>query len=199
MIRQKYAALLGCGCLVLSLAGSSLAATVWTGPTITFSKPSGGLPTDSANQDHLTSHVWLTRGTSAGMFNIAPGQETSFSATSPKDTMWATSLVTGNSAQAITATNCANLMFDTWQNAFGGSGSLNSNITTHDAVVHLLTDDIYLNLRFTSFASGQNNGAFTYVRSTPVPEPAAICLLLTGIPAAVALLRRRRTSCLTAR
>jgi hypothetical protein len=157
------------------------AATVWTGPTVTFSKASGGQPTVPANQDHLTSLVWLTRGTSAGMFNIAPGQETSFAATSPKDTLWATSI--NNPLQTVTATNFAALSFDTWQNAYGGSGSLNTNITTHDAVVHLLTDDIYLNLRFTNFASGSGNGAFTYQRSTAAPEPSGFFLLLTGLVA----------------
>src|SRR4029078_9829883 len=37
------------------------------------------------------------------------------------------------------------------------------NITTHNAVVHLLTDDIYFDLTFTNFNSG---GDFKYDRST---------------------------------
>jgi hypothetical protein len=162
-------------------SSASSAAVVWTGPPVIFSKAPSTDPTIATNQDRLTLHVWLTRGTSAGMFNIAPGQETSFSATSPKDTLWATSVQAANAGQTITASNYAALTFDTWQNAFGGSGSLGGNITTHDAVVHLLTDDIYLNLRFTSFTGGSNNGAFTYQRSTPVPEPATAALIASGL------------------
>jgi hypothetical protein len=173
------------------LSGSARGATVWTGPAITFSKASNTDPTVPTNQDHLTALVALTRGTSAGMFNIA--QESAFASTSPKGTLWATSV--NNPTQTITATNFAALTFDTWQNAYGGAGSLNSNITTHDAVVRLVADDIYLNLRFVSFASGSDNGAFSYQRSTPVPEPA------TGILATIAamfatVIRKRRATIL---
>jgi hypothetical protein len=161
---------------------ASAAATVWTGPTITFSKAANADQTLPANQDKLTNNVILTRASSQGMFNIA--QEASFSATSPKDTQWATSL--NNPAQAITATNFAALTFDSWQNAYGGAGSLNSNITTHDAVVHLVSDNIYLNLRFIAFQGSGGGGSFTYQRSAPVPEPAAITILFTSLPALAA-------------
>ena len=185
--RFIYALLAGAfaSCVLLNVATAS---TIWTGPTITFSKASNADPTQTANQDHLTSLVALTRASTQGMFNIA--QESSFASTSPKDTAWATSI--NNPSQTITATNFAALTFTTWQLAYGGSGSLNTNITTHNAVVHLLTDDIYLNLSFTSFQSG-SGGAFTYQRSTPVPEPTTICLSLIGLVATVswAMLRAR--------
>jgi hypothetical protein len=189
MIRHLFhwfalSALLPC-----TMSDASWAAVVWTGPISTFSKASGADPTVPANQDHLTSLVSLARGTAAGMFNIA--QEASFAATSPKDTQWATGF--NNPSQTITASNFAALTFTTWQNAYGGGGALNGNITTNDAVVHLVTDDIYLNLRFTAF-QGSGGGSFTYQRSTPAPEPAAVWLLLIGVPALVAKARSSRRS-----
>src|SRR6186997_3434024 len=79
------------------------APTVWTGPTITFTK-TGANPADvndPANQDRMTSNVWLTRAgpSSGGMINIAKESSYDFSLhTSPADTLWATDLVPGNGA-----------------------------------------------------------------------------------------------------
>src|SRR5829696_7517335 len=92
---------------------------VWTGPTMTFSKP-GTDPTNPANQDHLTANVWLTRGGpgQGGMFNIA--KESVYDGSfhpSPADTLWATDLVPGNGDKTIAATNWQNLAFTTWADA----------------------------------------------------------------------------------
>src|SRR5215212_287737 len=141
---------------------------VWTGPTMTFTKP-GTDPTNPANQDRLTANVWLTRGGSGqgGMFNIAKESEYDGSFhTSPVDTLWATDLVPGNGDKTIAATNWQNLAFTTWADAYlGPSSALIGNITSHNAVVKLVTDDIYLNLIFTGFNS---SGFFEYERSTGV-------------------------------
>jgi hypothetical protein len=142
--------------------------TVWSGPTITFTKM-GFDPTDTTdplNQDRLTNNVWLTRGGSEGIFNVAPGREAAYIRyTSPADTQWATSVMSANTGKTIAAANWAQLSFTDWAPSYGGPGSaLGANITTHNAVVHLLTDDIYLDLSFSFFTSG---GDFTYTRSTP--------------------------------
>lgn len=145
---------------------------VWTGPTLTFTKTgvNPGNVSDPANQDRLTSNVWLTRGGSKGMINIA--KETSYDDgfyTSPADTLWATDLVPGNDATTIAATNWQHLTFTTWADAYNGPGSaLIGNITTHNAVVKLVTDNIYLDLMFTSFSGG---GFYTYERSTGAATP----------------------------
>lgn len=142
--------------------------TVWSGPSLTFTKTGSdpGDPTDPLNQDRLTENVWLTRGGSDGMFNIAPGHENAYIRfSSPADTQWATSIMSANTGKTIAATNWAQLSFTDWAPAYGGPGSaLRGNITTHNAVVHLLTDDIYLDLTFTQFDS---SGNFSYFRSTP--------------------------------
>ena len=145
--------------------------TIWTGPDTTFSKVGSDDPTLAANQDRLTNNVWLTRGSIEGMFNIAPGHETNYIRfTSPADTQWATDVMAANDGKTITATNWQNLTFTNWAPSYGGPGfALGGNITTHNAVVHLVTDDIYLNLLFTQFTSG---GDFTYQRSTAAaPSP----------------------------
>jgi hypothetical protein len=142
-------------CAVAPIAAWAIAApiavagpTVWTGPTFSFSKASGANPTLPANQDQLTSSVALTRGNSQGMINILA--ETSFTSASPSGTRWATAL--NNPADTIAAANWAALDFTTWATAYGNNTS--ANILNHNAVAHLVSDDIYLDLRFTSFQSG---------------------------------------------
>ena len=139
---------------------------VWTGLNTTFSKVGTDDPALPASQDRLTDNVWLTRGSTEGIFNIAPGHEIGYTRfTSPADTQWATDVMASNVGKVITATNWQDLSFTDWAPAYGGPGSrLGSNITTHNAVVHLVTDDIYLNLAFSQFDSG---GDFAYQRSTP--------------------------------
>ncbi len=145
---------------------------VWTGPTISFSKPSGDNHTLPVNQDRLTANVALTRGNTQGMINILA--ESSYASLSPADTLWATAL--NNPGDTITATNWAALDFTTWSAAY--ANSVGPNILNYDAVVHLVTDDVYLDLRFTSYQGGGSGGAFSYQRSTPAPEPASVSLVI---------------------
>ena len=46
------------------------AATVWNGPTVTFTKAAFADWTQPANQDRITDNVWITRTNSHGIFNI---------------------------------------------------------------------------------------------------------------------------------
>lgn len=152
--------------------------TVWSGPTTSFAKPP--LVVDwmlPQHRDPLTPQVAFARANILGLLNVA--KEPSYTMASPAGTRWATSLVSGNEGKTISAENWASLAFDTWANAYGGQGFLANNITNHDAVVHLVSEDIYLNLRFTNW-SRRSGGAFAYVRSTPVPEPATLVLLGIG-------------------
>jgi hypothetical protein len=138
---------------------------IWTGPNTTFSKTGSDSPTLPSSQDRLTDNVWLTRGGSRGLFNIAPGKETAYvQFTSPADTKWATGYMPENAGKTIAATNWEELTFIDWAPSFGGSANLQNNIKNYNAVVHLETDDIYLNLEFIDWLSG---GDYTYERSTP--------------------------------
>src|SRR4029078_212359 len=91
-------------------------------------------------------------------------------------TTWATDLT--SPSQTITATNFANLTFTNWNAAYLNSPG--TNILNRQAVVHLVADDIYLNLKFTAFQGGGTGGQFTYVRSTPVPEPGTLWLAVVA-------------------
>jgi hypothetical protein len=166
------------GCIVAWMGVAVLvgaAPTVWTGPAFSFSKASGANHMLPANQDQLTSSVALTRANTQGMINILG--EASFTASSPAGTLWATAL--NNPGDTIAATNWAALDFTTWTAAY--AGNISGNILNQNAVVHLVVEDAYLDLRFTSFQGGGSGGAFAYQRSTPVPEPAGILLAPVGL------------------
>ncbi len=47
----------------------SHAATIWNGPTITVVNLPGSDSTQPANQDRMTSGVWITRGSTQGYYH----------------------------------------------------------------------------------------------------------------------------------
>ena len=132
------------------------AATVWTGPQTNFSKTNLANPSLAANQDHLTDHVWITRGNSQGIYNAKT--ETFFTHfSSPADTEWADG----------TTANYNSLSYTNW-NAWAKIKHLGPPSTVGvNAVLHLKSDDIYLDLKFTSWDTSGVGGAFSYTRSTP--------------------------------
>jgi hypothetical protein len=59
-----------------------------------------------------------------------------------------------------------------------------------DAVLHIIPEDIFIAVRFTSF--GGNGGGFSYDRSTPsVPEPSSCLIAAAGLAALAVQIRRR--------
>ncbi len=85
------------------------AAIIWNGPTSSFSKAAFADPTLPANQDRLTSDVWLTRNSSSGLYNVA--LETGFvNFLSPTNTEWSYG----------TLANYASLTYTNWEGWFGG-------------------------------------------------------------------------------
>ncbi len=169
--------------LFSALGAASAAPFVWSGPSLAFAKPSGADFTLPQNQDFLTPGVVITRADTQGIFNVA--LETGFARTSPSGTEWATDL--NNPGQTIAAANFAALSFTTWALAYANSPT--TNAVGRNAVVHLVREDVYLDLRFTGFQGGVSGGAFSYLRSTPVPEPATGGQALAGL-CALAGLRR---------
>jgi PEP-CTERM motif len=178
--------------IFIGIEQSAAAPVVWTGPTVTFSKLSGADPLLAANQDLVTDDVRLTRNGTQGLLNAAVECDASgctFSDSSPAGTEWATQLQ--NPSATVAATNWAALNFVDWETAYGDQGALQSNILSFPAVVHLISDDIYLDLKFSQWGS-HGSGGFSYQRSTPVPEPTTAALLLAGI--CTLCLRRRSTA-----
>jgi len=170
--------------LTLFATAGHAAATIWNGPSIVFTKANGANPNLQANQDRLTANVWLTRSSSQGLFNAnSEGFFSHFS--SPAGTEWAS----GSLA------NYATLSYQNWNTWAKGVNSGPPSTVGVDAVVHLITDDIYLSVKFTSWTSGGAGGGFSYMRSTPlaVPEPSSALLLLAGL-AIIPWRRLRRSS-----
>lgn len=172
VFRTSYHPLAACAIVAVLLPlGAARAQTVWSGPTITFTKPDFADWTQEENQDRITDLVWITRQNGQGIFNIA--QESGFGPGSPADTEWAFG----------SAVDWQDLAFQSWFDWHGGNPP---SVVDVDAVVHLITDDIYIDIKFTSWSSGGSGGGFSYERST-LPAPPALALL------ALAGLRRRRS------
>jgi hypothetical protein len=131
-------------------------------------------PTLPDNQDRITDNVWITRGFNRGLFNarVETGYVDNFS---PEDTEWATALMAANDGEEITASNWADLTFTDWITAYGGMGSglLPGRLldVNNNAVVHLITDDVYLDLQFTGWSGG--GGSFSYNRAMGTITPPA--------------------------
>jgi len=165
--------------LLLSLVWTPMVSaqglSLWDGPLIAYSQPTPE-PTLAANQDRLTDNVWLTRGTSQGLFNAASEGSYSHFA-SPAGTEWAYGQLA----------DYASLTYNNWET---WAASRPPDTVGQPAVLHLISDDIYLSIQFTSW--GGFGGGFSYMRSTPapVPEPAALPILLLGLLAAGCLGRK---------
>lgn len=133
-------------------AQNSIAQLVWTGPSITFTKANNADWTQEENQDRITDNIRITRANNMGIFNIA--QENSYNDfSSPAGTEWAFG----------TTSDLNNLVFNNWEDTHEGNppGMVNRNM-----VVHLIEDDVYIDIRFTSWTSGGAGGGFSYIRST---------------------------------
>jgi len=155
LVARLLSALLLLGQLAVPVVAG--AATVWNGPSISFSKSASADPTQAANQDRITANVWVTRGSSQGIYNAKT--ESFFTHFfSPADTEWANG----------TTANYNSLVYSDWNTWAQANGGPPSTVGVN-AVVHLKSEDIYLDLTFTSWASGRSlgGGAFSYMRSTP--------------------------------
>ncbi|MDF1808160.1 MAG: hypothetical protein P1U42_00535 [Phycisphaerales bacterium] len=154
---------------VCSFASVSNAETVFSGLDFSYHYAGFGDLSLEENQDRITDNVWIVRGTMRGVFNIA--QEPFYQGSgsfgpSPLGTLWAY----GTTADYDT------LSYTTWADLHDGHppGLLDTNV-----VVHLLDDDIYIDLMFTQWEGNGNGGEFAYVRSN-IPSPGSTSLLLVG-------------------
>ncbi|HVU99979.1 MAG TPA: hypothetical protein VHH88_01375 [Verrucomicrobiae bacterium] len=132
--------------------GVATAATIWDGPLVTFSEPETD-PTLEADQDRITPAVWITRAGTMGLFNAVT--ESAFSHfSSPADTEWA------NGELA----NYASLSFTDWNTWAHGINASPFDTVGVDAVLHLITEDIYIGIKFTFWGGAE--GGFAYERTT---------------------------------
>ncbi|MEQ8662978.1 MAG: hypothetical protein RLW62_19360, partial [Gammaproteobacteria bacterium] len=92
---------------------------------------------------------------------------------------------TGNpDAVGFAAANHASLVFLPFLEAVGGPSNVGGAgvpnvVLAHPGVLHLVADDVYLDIRFLQWTSpfAVPGSAVEYLRSSPVPLPAAWLLL----------------------
>ena len=125
--------------------------TLWEGASMSFTKEDGADHQQEANQDRITDNVWITRGANGQIFNIV-SEVSANSASSPADTEWARG----------SFDDIASLTFQSFRDATGGKPK---NAVGQTFVVHLITDDVYLDLQLTSWSTGKQGG-FAYNRTT---------------------------------
>lgn len=126
---------------------------IWRGPEVEFSKADGADPGLAENQDRITDSLWITRGNSGGQIYNAVSENIYNKFNSPVNTVW---------ALGTTDDDISQLEFTSFRNIPGGP----KNIEGKDLVLYIVSDDIYLDVRFTSWSQGKLGG-FSYVRSSP--------------------------------
>ncbi len=138
----------------------AIATQIWSGARQTFTKVNYADWTQAANQDRITTNVWLTRKSNQSMYNYfsEPGYVTN--TISPAGTEWAY----GTTADLPLTFKS----FVSW-NGNNPAGVIGSN-----AVLHLIADDIYLDIKFTAWTGGNGGGGFAYERA------GAVALTLNG-------------------
>ncbi len=145
--------LIAVAALILAV-GVAASQEVWVGYGHIIEKPDYADWTLPENHDSITANVKLTRRDIQGMFNLA--QEDSYSGAngSPIDTEWAMGR----------AADWESLSFTNWATWAAGSPQ---NTIGKNAVLHLISDDIYIDIYFISFSGGNSGGGFCYNRATP--------------------------------
>ena len=127
--------------------------TLWQGDSLTFTKTAESDPNTEDNQDRITASVWITRGNNGGQIYNIVTENSAVSGTSPVGTEWAQG----------TFNDIGSLTFSSFRNACPGQKP--KNIVGIPMVLHIIQEDIYLEVEFTSWGQGKQ-GAFSYQRST---------------------------------
>ncbi len=161
--------------LMLFSSQSIAEPVVWSGQIYHFEKTDWADWTLPEHQDRIRSSIWLTRASGSGVFNIAlEDQSDGNGGVSPLGTEWARG----------SAINWENLDFGTWFEF--EKGSTTDSLVGVDGVLHLITDDIYIDIRFESWTCCGQGGGFSYVRAlaptTVDSKPTIPTALLGGFP-----------------
>jgi hypothetical protein len=140
--------------LVYSYASSvDAAGTIWDGNMLSFSKSDNANLSLEENQDPITDKVWITRGNEGKqIFNMAK-RTSADKSTSPVGTEWSIG----------TIDQVSQLFF---KNLSDTSGNKPKSLVGKNMVLHLVEDNIYISIKFTSWSSCRKGG-FAYERSTP--------------------------------
>ncbi len=165
-MKFRYFAL-SLACLALLGASAASATEVWAGLTHFFEKNSYADITLPENQDLLTDNVIFVRGDMEGLFNIAQEPVAdNWGIGSPMDTEWASGSIA----------DYATLNYQTWVSWLNGWAG--DYIVGNPGVVHLISDDIYVEILFSRWDNGESlpGGGYAYTRGegTTPTTPIAI-------------------------
>ena len=135
-------------CLLAFIGTTTLnAQTIWNQGSLTFVKTSPG------QFEAMTSQTHITRGSNQPLYNsVTESNANSDQCWNPGNTEWAE----GNIASWY------NLTYSSIGNVVGGCSF--SNISNRAYVLHLISENIYLQITFTYWQQGGGN--FTYTRTT---------------------------------
>ena len=138
--------------VLVTVASTALGQEIWSGYDTEFAKADGVDWTLEENQDRLTDGVWITRADSRGIFNVRTedGHTKRFS---PDDTRWALG----------TTDDLSSLAFDCWECVVGRPAFI---VAIGPMVMHLVSEDIYIDIQFTQWTGGGAGGGFAYMRGT---------------------------------
>ena len=125
----------------------------WEGSRITFTKGNNADPTDESNQDRITDNVWITRANSGGQIYNIVSETSATSGSSPSGTEWAQG----------SFDNIDSLNFTSFRDACPNQKP--KDVVGVPMVLHLIADDIYIEVEFTSWSQGKQGG-FSYQRTT---------------------------------
>jgi hypothetical protein len=154
--------------IILMSGAASAAPLIYSAYTITFTKGEWADYTLPENQDVILPNIIISRAESMGIFNIATEEMFEFNF-SPEGTRWAFPF--NNFGATISAANWESLVFEDWQTANGGPGGGPPATVGHDAAVHLVEQDLYLDIRFTDWGIGMDSGGyFAYERAAITPS-----------------------------
>lgn len=128
---------------------SPKSSSVWEGAEIQFEINSNADPTLEINQDRITDNVWITRGSNGQIFNYKANSEVDEDH-SPVGTEWALGSLKDYSS----------LTYTTFRKIANGKPK---SVVDNTYIVHLIEDDIYLQIHFISWESG---GGVSYTRTT---------------------------------
>jgi hypothetical protein len=147
--------------MALLVSYRASAATLWTGPNITFQQFNPD-PTDVI----VPGAVELSRGVNGPLYNTAAGEMSANGFSSPVDTLWAFGSIN----------NYSNLNYVTLASIRNGAhADFADVILNQPMVVHLLNEDIYVSIMFTDWPQHMMGG-FTYVRSTAPAVPPTVSI-----------------------
>ena len=136
--------------IIVFLTSSLSAQSIWNGPIIEFEKNNNVDPTNSTNQDSITKSVAVTRGNNGEIYNAFIENQAE-KGVSPLGTEWAVGDLS----------NIENLTFSSFRTAVIKP----KNSVGQKLVLHIIEDDVYLSVEFTSW-SQSSGGGFAYKRST---------------------------------